>query len=189
MLAAWLLLWILAFKRRFILATPLSAAVWESTGETTVQLAAALTLFAAAPHRLRVMAGTRGLRIASSLYGLSLIAFGAAHFTYAKLTASLVPAWLPAHMAWVDFTGAAYIAAGLAILFGPLARLAATLSAVQIALLTLLVWGPAVATRGATHDQWSEAAVSWTITVSACVVAAAYAETPWLGDRKRGRGD
>jgi uncharacterized membrane protein len=186
-LAGWLLLWILVFKLRFVLATPLSAVVWESASETTVQLAAALTLFAAAPRRLRVLAGARGLRLASALYGLSLIAFGAAHFAYAKLTASLVPAWLPAHMAWVDLTGAAYIAAGLATLLGVLARLAATLSAVQIGLLTLLVWGPAIATRAATHDQWSEAVVSWTLTVSAGVIAIAYDEAPWLDGRRRRR--
>jgi uncharacterized membrane protein len=177
-LATYLLLWVLVFKTRPLLAAPLSAVAWESAGETTVQLAAAWTLFATLSTGPNLAAGTRGLHIARAIYGLSLIAFGAAHFAYARLTASLVPSWLPAHLAWVYLTGSTYVAAGLAVLSGVLARLAMALAAVQIGLFTLLVWGPAVAAPGAGRGQWSEAVLSWTLTVSAAVIAAAHADGP-----------
>ena len=74
------------------------------------------------------------------------------HLADEKETAALVPVWLPAHVAWVYLTGAASIAAGLAVLLGVWARLAATLSAVQIGVFTLLVWAPVVAATGAGVD-------------------------------------
>jgi hypothetical protein len=115
-----------------------------------------------------------------------MLAFGAAHLAYVKETAALVPVWLPAHVACVYLTGAAYIGAGLAMLSGVWARLAATLSAVQIGVFTLLVWAPAVAAPGAGADAWSEAVISWTLTAAAWVVAASYRD-PWLAVRGRRR--
>jgi hypothetical protein len=57
---------------------------------------------------------------------------------------------------WSYFTGAAFIAAGLAMITGVFARLAATLVTVQIALLTLIVWVPRIVTGQLTAFQWGE---------------------------------
>jgi uncharacterized membrane protein len=189
-LLAYLLLWLLLSKAPIILHAPTVAVSWESCAESVVIVAAAWVLYAwfdADGDRLRLAfaAGDNGLRIARRLYGLALIAFGLAHLAYVKDTAALVPAWLPAHVAWAYFTGCAYIAAGVAILIGVGARLAAVLSALQIGLFTLLVWVPIVAAGSKDASAWSECVISWALTVSAWVVVDSYRGMPWLYFRER----
>src|SRR5215831_5616738 len=99
-LFACLLLWFLLFRVRDIIRAPSAFAAWDGGAETAVMVAGAWVLqarFAADGHGPRI---DSGVRFARDLYGLALIPFGLAHFLYVKQTASLVPAWLPAHVAW-----------------------------------------------------------------------------------------
>ncbi len=57
---------------------------------------------------------------------------GVEHFTLAKFVANLVPAWIPGHMFWTYFAGAALIAGGIGMWIPVTARLAALLSALMV---------------------------------------------------------
>jgi uncharacterized membrane protein len=189
-LLAALLLWLVVFRLPVIFRGPTVAAYWEGCGETAVIVAGAWVLYAGfAPtwDRRRLGFATRdeGVRIARALYALAMIAFGLAHFAYVKDTASLVPVWLPTPVGWVYLTGATYVAAGVAILVGVYARLAATLSAVQMGAFTLLVWVPVVAAGAKNAFQVSECVVSSALTAAGWVVADSYRGTRWLASRRR----
>lgn len=193
-LFAYLLLWMLLFKVPYIVHAPRVEGYYESCGESAVLVAGAWVLYVRlAPEwdrrRLSFATGGMGLRLARALYGLSLLAFGLSHFVYLDLTAPLVPGWLPWHLAWAYFTGCAYAGAGAAVLTGVCARLAATLSTLQMGLFTLLVWVPLAAQGLITNGQRGELALSWALTAAAWAVADSYRGMPWLAARTRAGAD
>jgi uncharacterized membrane protein len=186
LLLVFLLLWLLLFKARNIVLAPAAIVSWEDAAETVAIVAGAWTLYAVLASDqdrrwLGFATADAGLSLARTLYGLAMIVFGLAHFAYLKATASLVPGWLPSHTAWAYATGGAYIAAGVAIVTGVLARLAASLSALQMGLFTLLVWVPVLVAGSKDPSDWSEAVISATLTAAGWVVADSYRRAPWLG--------
>jgi uncharacterized membrane protein len=189
-LLVFLLAWWLGFRLPVVLRAPADAGSWEGSAETTAIIAGVWALYAGLAgdwerQRLPLASGDNGVRVARVIYGLTMIPFGVAHFAYLKETAGLVPGWLPAHEVWAGFTGAAYIAAGIAVVTGVCARLAAALSALQMGLFTLLVWLPIVTAAGPkTAFQWSETVISAALTAAGWVVAESYRGRRWFGVRQ-----
>jgi uncharacterized membrane protein len=179
MLFASLMVWLLVLRLpNLFYEKPLVLVAW-TFGSTAVMTAAAWVLyiwFAGDRDRSRLgfVADNGGIRAAQALYGVSLIPFGLAHFMYLDATTVLIPNWLPWHVAWAYFTGAAFIAAGLAIASGVLGRLAAMLVTLQLGLFGLIVWMPR-ALAGTLNDfQRGEFVEGWALMAAAWVVADSY---------------
>jgi uncharacterized membrane protein YphA (DoxX/SURF4 family) len=107
------------------------------------------------------------------LFGISMIIFGWQHFIYARFLATLVMAWLPAHLFWIYFTGASMMAAGLAITVGIQARLAGTLLGIMFLLWVLLLHAPRVFAAIHNQDELTSLFVALAFSGSSFIFAAA----------------
>jgi uncharacterized membrane protein len=182
------LAWLLVMRLPPVILAPKTQDPWSGAGETAVFVAAAWVLFARFTADRRgshqsLGTGATGLRGARVVYGLALLPFGTAHLAYINETASMVPAFLPAHLSVAYFTGAAFIGAGAGILLGVWARLAAILSTVQMGAFTLLVWLPIIVAGSRNAFQISETVLSVALTAAGWVVADSYRGTPWRPPR------
>ena len=111
-------------------------------------------------------------RFGQLMFGFCAVLFGGAHFFYMNLTAPLVPKWLPPSQEfWGYATGLFHIAAGVAILTGMQARLAAILLTVMYASFTPLVHVPMLLANPSNHFIWSENAINIALTGIAWIVA------------------
>jgi uncharacterized membrane protein len=188
-LLVYLLIWTALFKVPFIIRAPLEEVSYQSTGENAVLIAAAWVLYAESAKHPNFPAGYIGLRIAYLLYALALIAFGFSHFVYLNMTAPLVPKWLPGPVFWAYLTGGIYLLTGTTIVLGFGARLGAVVSAVQITLISLLVWGPMLLAAPLSPTHWQETVVSWALTAGAWVMATGSPPKTmvWAYPRRRSR--
>jgi len=95
--------------------------------------------------------------IASGPYLLAIcsIVFGITHFLIPRVIASLVPGWIPGGLFWAYLTGAAFIAAGISIATGVMARWGAFWLGVMLLLWLLVLHAPRVAMHPRLPAEWS----------------------------------
>jgi uncharacterized membrane protein YphA (DoxX/SURF4 family) len=133
--------------------------------------ASGLIIFAATAN-IDATLGARLTRLSRLAFGACALVFGGAHFVYMTNTAPLVPKWLPPTQEfWGYATGVGFIAAGLAILTGVRARLAAILMTAMLASFTLLVHVPMLLADHSSHWNWTEGAINLAVVGAAWVVA------------------
>ncbi len=142
--------------------------------ELALQLAiplAGLILFATTSDSLDAALAARLTRVGQLAFGICALVWGGAHFVYMNLTAPLVPKWLPpSQVFWGYFTGICFVAAGLALLTGVKARLAAVLLTVMIAGFLVLANGLTLLAEP-NHYNWTEVALSLALVGAAWVLA------------------
>ena len=137
-----------------------------------VAIAAGPLIIYAASARIDAALAGRLIRLGQLVFGVCALLFGGAHFFYMNLTAPLVPKWLPPSQEfWGYATGVAHIAAGLAILSGVKARLAAILLTIMFASFTPLVHLPMLLADPSNIGVWTENAANLAFTGVAWVVA------------------
>ena len=171
----YLIVWAL-LKVPALFAAPGMEAVWLGFGEIAVLLSGGWILFArlsglGSGSRLGFATRANGIRIAKYLFALWIIPVGLSHFFYVKPTIALIPAWVPFPLFWAYLTGAGHIAAGLAVLFSVIPRVAATAEAAMLFVITLLVWGRAVLAAPRVRLPWTAFFISWAIASAIWVVA------------------
>ncbi len=145
--------------------------IYESLAIQLAVMLGAVIIFASRAA-IDAAVSAHAIRIARMTFGICAIVFGGAHFAYMNLTAPLVPAWLPPNQVfWGYATGVFHIAAGLAILSGVQARLAAILLTIMYASFTPLVHIPQLLAGHLGQFNWSENGENITLTGVAWLVA------------------
>lgn len=111
-------------------------------------------------------------RVTRIALGMCAVSFTVAQIVYPKITADLVPTWIPPNqMFWVVLTTIAFGLAAIAMLIDRRAPLATYLLALMLALFGLLVWAPILIAHPDKHFNWSEFALNYFICGAALLVA------------------
>lgn len=167
LLAAFFGLWVIALHLPNALAGWKHIGAWLAPAESLFACLGGVALFSGGAGALRgTLATTTRL-----LAGACCVVFGLAHFNYIDFTAGMVPKWLPPNGTfWAWATGIGHFAAGLALLSGIQARLAATLEAAMMACFVVLLHIPLVVAAPGQHVNWVMLAVATTYTGAAWLV-------------------
>ena len=169
--AYYALIVVILMNGRVVLAHPAEYGAYSGTAEQPAIAAGGLIVYAASA-RIDAALVARLTRLGQLAFAVCALSFGGAHFFYMNLTAPLVPKWLPPSQAfWAYATGVGQIAAGVAILTGVRARLAAILLTAMYVSFTLMVHSPMLLADPSSHTNWSESALNLALIGAAWVVA------------------
>lgn len=182
----YMLIWVALLEIPVIVQSPLEVGAWGSFGEIAIVASGGWCLFAAHAgiwerEHLEFAVGTRGIRAARLLLVVALPMIGIEVIADALQSGNAVMQpwlrWLPYPAAWAGLTGVGSIAACLGLLFEVWPRLAVTLEAAMLGLVTLAYWAPDLYTgRTAT----TAFIISFLITAGVWLVADTYRSMPWF---------
>jgi uncharacterized membrane protein len=159
---AWLLtiflgLWTLTLNLPVAIASFKHIHAWNSPAEIGFMTMGGLALLSSWMGALRATIA----KVARIVAGLAACVFAFAHFNWIDFTAGMVPAWIPPNgVFWAWATGAGHLAAGLALVSGIRARLAATLLAGMMGSFVVLLHLPRVIAAPDQHVEWIMLGVS-----------------------------
>jgi len=169
--AYYALIVVILMNGRLLLAHYAEFGTYSGMAEQLAIAAGGLIIYAASAD-IDAATAARLARLGELAFGVCALLFGGAHFFYMNLTAPLVPRWLPPTQEfWAYATGIGHIAAGVAILTGVHARLAALLLTAMFASFTPLVHVPMLLANPTSHINWNENALNLALTGAAWVVA------------------
>jgi uncharacterized membrane protein YphA (DoxX/SURF4 family) len=169
--AYYALIVVVLMNGRVVLAHYAEYGTYSGVAEQVAIAAGGLIVFAASA-RIDATLAARLTHAGQLAFGVCALLFGGAHFFYMNLTAPLVPSWLPPSQEfWAYATGVGQIAAGVALLTGVQARLAAILLTAMYASFTPLVHVPMLLADSSSHMNWTENAINLALIGVAWVVA------------------
>jgi len=172
--------WLLLLRLPNLVAGWSHEGVWLGFGETLLVVTGAWAILVALQDErdghglMGFLAGSTGLRLARLLYGIALPMIGLSHFVYLEATVSLIPSYLPHPEFFAWLTGAGHIAAGFAVLFGVLPRLASVLEGIMMALFAAMVWAPKVVAHPGSRFLWTAFLISVVMAAAAQAIAETY---------------
>jgi uncharacterized membrane protein YphA (DoxX/SURF4 family) len=169
--AYYALIVVILMDGRVALAHYAEFGTYSNIAEQLAIAAAALIVYAA-NAKIDAALAARLTRLGQITFGVCALLFGGAHFFYMNYTVPMVPKWLPPTQEfWAYATGIGHIAAGIAILTGVQARLAAILLTAMFASFTPLVHLPMLLADPSRYMNWTENALNLALTGAAWVVA------------------
>jgi uncharacterized membrane protein YphA (DoxX/SURF4 family) len=162
---------VILMNGRLLLAHYAEFGSYSGAAEQLAIAAGGLIVYAA-NAKIDAARAARLTRLGQVAFGICALLFGGAHFFYMDITISFVPKWLPPTQEfWAYATGVGQIAAGVAILTGVQARLAAILLTLMYAAFTLLVHSPMLIADSSSRMNWSESALNLALIGVAWVLA------------------
>ncbi len=185
LLTAFFALWFILLHVPIVAAAPRSADAWSGFGECGTLIVGAMLVFAGATagtddSRPRFLSGDRGVGLARVIFALAAFLMSLGNLAYLRANADFPPAWIPHWMGWGYLVGLGFIATGLAVLCRALARLATSMTAWMMTLLTLGCWVSFVVEAPGERLNWTGLMVSSALAGAGWLLAETYRNDAWL---------
>lgn len=174
-LAVVIVVYVLILYVPAMVVKPRDPGKWTSASELVCLAGAALVLagvLSTAPSQPRHAHAQLAIDVGRWMYAIPLIVFGIQHLLYGKFVASLVTPWIPWHLFWAYFVGAAFLIASVSIATKVKGHLAAMLLGIMFFLWVIVLHAPRVA--GAPHNgkEWTSLFVAMAMSGGAFAIAA-----------------